>query len=368
MRVSFDALPKIPRVSRLMEEHPPRSVAILRALQVGDMLCAIPALRAFRAAFPDAHVTLVGLPWASDWVRRFDRYFDAFIAFPGYPGLPERVPREGEIASFMREMRARRFDAVLQLHGSGKIVNDLVRRFGARVNAGYYEDPSDRLDPYRFLRYPEGLPEVRRHLKLMEFLGIPSQGEHLEFPLLPEDEAGLQAIFSEHRLSPGRYVCLHAGARARARRWLPERFAAVADEIAQGGVRVALTGSGEERELARRIQKLMKRPSLNLAGPMTLGTLAALIGQARLLVCNDTGVSHLAAALRVRSVVIFTGSDPRRWAPLDALRHRAVYSEIDCRPCGYMDCPKGQPCATAVGALAVLHEVNALQRDRAYAI
>jgi ADP-heptose:LPS heptosyltransferase len=104
----------------------------------------------------------------------------------------------------------------------------------------------------------------------------------------------------------------------------------------------------------------MREPAIDLSGRTTLGAVAALIARARLLVCNDTGVSHVAAAMRTPSVVIACGSDPRRWAPLNRELHRVLYQDIACRPCAHRECPIGHPCALGVSVHEVLDETSRL--------
>jgi ADP-heptose:LPS heptosyltransferase len=100
----------------------------------------------------------------------------------------------------------------------------------------------------------------------------------------------------------------------------------VADALAQRGLQVLITGTHDEAEDAAAVVSAAQTPIINLVGRTSLGALAVLLSQARLLVSNDTGVSHLASALRVPSVIVFLASDPLRWAPQDRRLHRAVRS------------------------------------------
>ena len=197
---------------------------------------------------------------------------------------------------------------------------------GARCNAGFFLPEQYCPDENCFLPYISDESEVLRYLRLLEFLGVASQGTELEFPIYEADKQALREIDAVEELSGKKYVCIHPGASTLSRCWQPEGFAAVADAIASLGLHIVLTGSASEVPLTQTVASLMKASSLNMAGRTSLGALAALLQQANLLICNDTGVSHLAAALQLKSVAIFTNSDPLRWAPLNRDRHRVVCS------------------------------------------
>jgi ADP-heptose:LPS heptosyltransferase len=297
-------------------------VAIFRALKLGDLLCATPAFRAIRRAWPRAHVILIGLPWARVLIRRYPRYLDGFCEFPGYPGLPEQAPDIRRFGAFLRRAHRARFDLALQLHGSGIITNHIVMLLGAATAAGFCAPDAYCPDPSRFPPYPQAGPEVVRLLRLLDAIGVPSAGTQLDFPIYPTDRrAARRAAGSD--LVAGTYVCVHPGGYSAAR-WPPERFAAVADALAGKGLRIVLTGQDAERRVTQQVARAMRAPARDTAGRTNLGALGALVADARLLVCNDTGVSHLAAALRVPSVVVYTTSDPGRWAPLDRTLHRTA--------------------------------------------
>ncbi|MFB3908355.1 MAG: glycosyltransferase family 9 protein [Candidatus Eisenbacteria bacterium] len=302
---------------------PPQRVAVLRALQVGDLLCAVPALRALRSSLPEARIVLIGLPWARWFVQRFASYLDDFLELPGFPGLPEREFDHEMFPAFLAEAHAHRFDLVLQMHGSGALTNPLAALLGAERVAGYHEPGSFCPDPSLFLetvRGPE--PEVRRWVRLVEHVGYRSCGEDLEFPVWEKDRLELRRRLGSSESSA--FICVHPGGRSAERRWPADRFAEVADRISGWGFPIVLTGGPGEEEIGREVAARMRAPALDTIGKLSLGGLAALVERAALVVCNDTSVSHIAAALRVPSVVITVASDPGRWAPLDTQRHRIV--------------------------------------------
>jgi ADP-heptose:LPS heptosyltransferase len=253
-----------------LEENRPASVAVLRALQLGDMLCAVPALRALRQCLPRVHLTLVGLPWAAQFAQRYPHYIDAFMAFPGHPAFPEQPVRQEALGPFYAAMRARHFDVALQLHGSGEHSNEVVRGFGARHVAGF---------GLNGLAFPAAGPEPLRLLALPLALGAPAVPPTLEFPITAQDRRELAASGVAAALPHGAYACIHPGARWRDKCWPATCFAQVADALAEA-----------------------------------FGL-----------------VSHIAAGLGLPSVVIFSKADMARWAPLDQARHRCLWDPAGAR-------------------------------------
>lgn len=341
-----------------LAELAPRRIAVFRALQLGDMLCAVPALRALRQTAPQAHIALIGLPWARVFVERYADLVDELIVFPGAVGFPEQPETNAGLPDFFSQMRARRFDLAIQLHGSGGVANDLLFELGARANAGFVQSG----EPARqgcFISWPDHLPESERYLAITSALGAPAIDRQLAFPLNSRDDAEYATLVAMHGVEAQRLVLIHPGAQLPSRRWPAERFAGVADNLSADGWQIAVTGTAAEASLTGAVLGAMTAPALYLAGATSLGGLAALVAHARLVVCNDTGISHIAAAVATSSVVIASGSDTHRWAPLDRARHRVLADYPECRPCMYRDCPYGHPCALNVSIEQVVEAARA---------
>lgn len=338
----------------------PKRVAIFRALMFGDLVCSVPAFRALRHAFPCADISYIGLPWSKAFAERFGAYIDRFIEFPGYPGLPEREFDLREVPRWIERMQHEQFDVLIQMHGSGSIVNNLLGLCGAKHFVGYGEPEDYRPTPNAFMRFPRHATEIGTHLALMDYLGVPLQGDSLEFPLFHADYEALDALPEWSHLHSVDYVCIHPGARYLSRRWPPAMFATVADALAGQGLRIVLTGSPSEAHLTRAVAEAMRAPAIDMTGRTSQGAVAVLLHRSRLLVSNDTGISHVAAALRVPSVVVTLSSDWRRWAPLNTSLHHTLVHPIACSPCGYPICPIGHICADSVTPDEVIAHANEL--------
>jgi ADP-heptose:LPS heptosyltransferase len=335
-----------------------RSVLVFRALDLGDMLCAVPAFRALRQRYREARIALVGLPWAGAFVDRFDYLIDEFIEFPGYPGLPEQPFDSRRWEAFLRDVRTRRFDLAIQLHGSGAISNQVVSQLGAETIAGWY--PNGTLPPPAgaFTRWVDHLSEVEQCLRIIDALRLQRAGTYLEFRSRPSDHRE----FASFGLG-NKYVVLHCGAKWPSRRWPAESFAELARRLASKGMPVVLTGVQAERHITARVREFAGETPIDLAGETSLGGFAEVLRKASLVVTNDTGASHLAVAVGTPSVVVACGSDTARWAPLDSTRHRTLSLSVACRPCSFESCPYGHECADVGVDIVERHALELLDSD-----
>lgn len=300
-----------------------KKIAVLRALQLGDMLCAMPGIKALRNAYPNAEITLFGLPWAEQFVKRFNKYFDAFSHFPGYPGLPEQEYEQKAFIQFIDDAGAKGFDLVLQMQGNGNIVNELLPLLNAKYLAGFYNDDSYKPGEY-FMQYPNYGSEIYRHIMLMQFLGIEALGDELEFPVAEQDKADLDKLCLY--LPEKKYVCIHPGSRGRWRQWPPKYFAALGDICVEHGFTVVVTGTNDESDITHELIKCMHHPVIDLTGRTSMGAVALLLQNAFMLIANCTGVSHIAAATKTRSIIVSMDGEPGRWGPINT----SLHTTIDC--------------------------------------
>jgi ADP-heptose:LPS heptosyltransferase len=258
---------------------------VLRALGLGDLLTGVPALRALRRGLPE-HEIVLAAPAPIGALLPMIGAVDRLHPLPGLEPFRPPGPRPG---------------LAVDLHGSGPRSHELLTRLNpGRLLAFAHPDfPDPGAPPWRPDEH-----EVSRWCRLVAAYGFAPDPADLS--LLPP---------AQRSPAPGA-VILHPGAKYGARRWPPERFAAVATLLRAAGHRVVLTGQPDEADLARSVARAAGVPAGDvLAGRTDLGKLAALVAHARLVVSNDTGIAHLATAFGTASVVIFGPMAPSLWGP-----------------------------------------------------
>lgn len=334
---------------------------MVRPGQLGDLLLAMPGMRALKKRFPEAEITLLARPWALDLAERFT-YLDRVLAIQE-PRESGASSEEGEACDHPSlEAGDYGYDLVLQIHGDATPSARFALALGGRATVGFCRDEEVGRRFDLLLPMLETEPEILRVLRLTCVLGGEPDGVHLEFPLMPRDLAELESIrAADQALRRHPLVAVHPGARAPARRWPLDRFVEMVRLLhRRWQAAVVLVGGGDEALLAEDVRARSGVPTVNLAGQLSLGGLAALLSRVDLFVGNDSGPAQLAAAVAPGSVRIFGPANRRRWAPLDRSSHRIVYRQVDCSPCDHWECPIDHRCLRWVGVEEVLAEIDSL--------
>ena len=292
----------------------PRKVILLRASRIGDFLCATPALRALRARLPEAEIHVITVPLLQEVADRLSTV-DRVWPFPGFPGIAEQLFAARPTLDFLRRVQPEQFDLALQMQGTGVYSNPFALLLGARATAGFIRpgDSPGLLDAA--LPYPHHLHEIHCTLALTTFLGAPSRGESIEFPLDATEQQHAAALLSAWPLP---WIGFHPSSRDRTRRWPLEHFVSLASQLLtrQGGT-IVLLGDNEAVPASHFIEQRLPARCLNLTGQISLTMLGAIIERLCVLVTNDSGPAHIAYALRTPTVTLFGSSaSPEKNGPL----------------------------------------------------
>ncbi|MDQ3762429.1 MAG: glycosyltransferase family 9 protein [Actinomycetota bacterium] len=273
-----------------MAVNPP-TVLVLRALGLGDLLTAVPALRGLRSAYPD-HRLVLAAPAPLRELAMLTAAVDDLLSTVQLGPLTWAEPSP---------------TVAVNLHGRGPQSTRVLRALQptALLTHAQPGEPGPEWDG--------DLHEVRRWCRLLEYFGIPADPSDLQLahPQVPSPAPGA--------------VIVHPGCGFAARHWPVDRYAAVARRLVRAGLRVVVTGSADQRPLATHLAAAADLPDGSVfAGRTTLSQLAALVAGATLLICGDTGIAHLATAYGTPSVVLFGPVSPQHWGPPPERRQHVV--------------------------------------------
>jgi heptosyltransferase-2 len=320
---------------------------------VGDAVMSLPAIRAVRARFPDAYIAVLARPWVAGLYAR-ETSINQVFPYHVRPGFRDFIGK----LRVARELRGQNFDCAILLQNALEAAAlAWLARIPTRI--GYARDGRGPL-----LTNAIPLPkagEIPRHQRYY-YLELLRRANLIE--TLPETEAirldGAAAAaregarLLENRGIPAPVIGVSPGAAyGNAKRWLPERFAEAALEIARPlGIPIVLFGSADERELCESVARLI-RPSgqavHNLAGATTLAEFIDLAAACRLFLTNDSGAMHIASALGVPTIAIFGSTDEHATGPTGPLS-RVIREPVECSPCLLRECPIDHRCMERIPA------------------
>jgi len=307
---------------------------------VGDVVLSLPALRDVRRAFPSARLEVLARPWVAG----------LYDAVSGVDAVRES---QGTLVD-AEAIRGRHDLAVLFPNSFASALT--AWRAGIPERWGYATDGRGPLLTRR-CRVPRAAVErsqVYYYRAMLEGVGVAVEGPPDSSLRCPEVWRARAATLLADE---GPWIGINPGAfYGAAKRWLPERFAAVADIVARRrGARVVIVGSADERTLAEEIASVLQAPARVLCGETTLAELVGVLSRLKLLLTNDSGPMHLAAALGVPLVAVFGATNWRETAPVSPFA-RVVREATSCAPCLLRECPIDHRCMKRVGVDSVARE------------
>jgi heptosyltransferase II len=344
------------QVSRRFSRDPEvvRRILVRAPNWVGDAVMSLPVLAGLRRLFPLADITVLAV----------NRTAPLFV---GQPGVTEivRYPSDQGKWQVLWELR-RRFDVALALPNSMESALGLWL-VGVPSRVGYNTD-ARRLflkEAVSGRKHLAGLHTVFYFLGLLKALGGVATFSPPTLYLEPEEEAVGARLLAETDL-PGRgpWVGLSPGAAyGPAKRWPPARFAALGQKLQEEfGARLVLLGGNDERPVAHEVTQLLRRPAADLVGRTSLRQALGVLSHLDLLVTNDSGLMHAAAALSVPLVALFGSTDPVATGPFTS-RATVLRHPLPCSPCLQRTCEVGYTCLEAIGVDEVAAAANSWLKD-----
>jgi lipopolysaccharide heptosyltransferase II len=346
-------------------------ILIIKPSSLGDVIHALPTAARLKRSFPDAKISwLINDSLAP--ILENCPVIDEIMLFRRKKWA--KLQNFGEFFAFLRALRARKFDVALDLQGlfrSGFITfcSGALRKIGlsnAREGSRMFYREVVSVDEKR-----EHL--VFRYLAAANFLGA-KQDLPVEFPIatFPHAQNRMEKLLDERGISREKpIVALHPGARWPTKKWFPDRFSALADEIfLKFGAQIIIVGTPDESDLADSIVKNAKKSRpISLAGATDLQMLVEFLRKVRVLVSHDTGPMHIASAIGTPCVAIFGASDPVASGPFAQknVPHAVLFAGIHCSPCFSVRClnPNHMECMLKIGVDEAVAAVQKIIRRQA---
>jgi heptosyltransferase-2 len=326
---------------------------------VGDAVISIPAMREIRRIFPEAHISLLVRPWVRD-IYAAAEFVDEILDYDKH-GIHRGLFGFNRLVT---QLRRRRFDMAILLQNAFEAAL-IAWSAGIPNRIGYARDGRSPLltHPCRINAAIQSVHQAYYYLDMLSGLGflkpqLWTDSEHppsIDLKISEEDrEVSRRMLRSRGIRENDIIVGINPGAfYGEAKRWFPDRYAAVADSLSSRyGARIVLFGSSNDLHMAENVAAGMKQPAVILAGQTTLGQLMGLLSECSLLITNDSGPMHLAAALNIPQLAIFGSTSEIATGPLSP-KAVVIKHPVPCNPCFLRECPTDFSCMMGISVAQV---------------
>ena len=337
-------------------------VCIYRIGNIGDLLCALPAMYAIRQAYPAAHLTVLsspgkqGMPGAkellhgAEWIDELSVYYS------------EQLHTGSQRVNFIKQLRRKKFDIWVELPNALITLRHVLRNMAVAFFSGVSWAYGWKLNTLKFVvqiqseffQYP---CEVERLLRLLEPVGMSQDGVAFPLPLTEEHRQKAEEFVHIPGRQNTKIIAFAPGAKRIPNRWPQERFITVGQYVRQLGYSLVLLGGASDRFLCQSIADGIGVGCVNLAGRSSLLESAAVLSLCSLLLCNDSGVQHLAAAVGTPCISLFSCRDVKgKWYPYGT-ENVVLRKWIECHTCYLEQCPYDNACIKLITTDDVIHAV-----------
>ena len=349
---------------RLPKDFTPKRILVIKLDHLGDVVLATPVFSNLRRTYPNAELHALTGTWSRVVLERHPDVNEVLeYNSPAFCRTAQSTSLKQTLQLY-QQLRRQKYDLVVELRGDWRTVWFSFLRLTPHRFSRAALQMTNKLGLSEF----SGTHETTRNLDVLKHADIPIPIQTATFSVTTEDEEWRSNFLASHEIDK-QYplIAIHPGSPIPLKRWLPERYAKLADWlIAHKCAQVLFVGVKDEMPIITEVQELMQGKSINIAGKTTLTQLASILHNCNVFIGNDSGPMHLAAAVGTQTIGLYGPGDPTRFGPM-GVQCQTIRRKLDCPPCSGTTCRFGEGgCMSEIrvtDVIQVLEAAGYLSRD-----
>ena len=321
------------------KDFAPKRILVVKLDHLGDVLLATPVFSNLSRAYPDAELHALAGAWSRVVLEKHPNVHKVLeYNSPAFcrTGPPTSLKQTFQL---YRALRRQKYDLMVALRSDWRTVCFALLRVAPKRLDRATLQVTNKLGVARFT----GVHETTRNLDVLDKAGVPTPIKTTTFSITAENKKWTSNFLTAHQIDQERpLIAIHPGSPVPLKRWMPERYAELADWlIARKHAKILFVGVADEMPIITEIQWLMQAEAINVAGKTTLTQLASILHTCNLFIGNDSGPMHLAAAVGTATIGLYGPGDPTRFGPVGT-KCQIIQRKQDCPPCTGTTCRFGK--------------------------